>query len=54
MRQVTLAANMPALHTSWHSRAAGGNARWPGRIRQQALLYNTRAQEIDSKQKPEQ
>lgn len=38
IKQVTLAPSMPALHTSWHSKAAGGMARWPGRIRQQALL----------------
>lgn len=54
MRQVTLAPSMPALHTSWHSRAAGGMARWPGRIRQQALLYSTRAQETDSTHRPQQ
>lgn len=54
MRQVTLAPSMPALHTSWHSRAAGGMARWPGRIRQHALLYSTRAQDMDSTHRPQQ
>lgn len=54
MRQATLAPSMPALQTSWHSMAAGGMAKWPGRIRQQALLYNTRAQDMDSTQSPQE
>lgn len=53
MRQATLVPSMPALQTSWHSMAAGGMAKWPGRIRQQALLYSTRAQEMESKQRPQ-
>ena len=54
IRLVTRAASMPALHTSRHSRAAGGRARWPGLIRQQALLYSTRAQEMDSRHRAQQ
>lgn len=54
MRQATLAPSMPALQTSWHSMAAGGMAKWPGRIRQQALLYSTKAQEMDSTQSPQE
>lgn len=54
MRQATLAPSMPALQTSWHSMAAGGMAKWPGRIRQQARLYSTRAQEMDSTQRPQE
>lgn len=53
MRQATLVPSMPALQTSWHIMAAGGMAKWPGRIRQQALLYSTRAQEMESKQRPQ-
>ena len=53
MRLATLAPSIPPLHSSWHTRAAGGMARWPGRIRQHARLYSTTAQDRDSRHKPQ-
>ena len=53
MRLATRAPSMPALHSSWHSRAAGGMARWPGRIRQHARLNRTSAQERENRHIPQ-